>query len=257
MDWIIPANGKVYDHASAFKKWGYIDWKQNVNYTIGDIVYIYCARPYMKIMYKTQVEKVKLKFNQIVNDKEFWVDKSNYNKSSSQNYVRLRLISKFDDDRLSLNLLRQNGLKGTPQGPMKIKNTDLKIYIEEITNNYYVDRIFPESSGMQENIYEGAVISVNVNRYERSTVARNKCIEYHGCICKVCGMDFEKIYGKIGEGFIHVHHIKALSEINEEYVVDYKNDLIPVCPNCHAMLHRKVDDKFFNIEELKEIIKNK
>ena len=166
MDWIIPANKKVYDHAGVFNKWGFIERKQNVNYTVGDIVYIYCSRPYMKIMYKTQVEEVKLNFNQIVNDEEFWVDKSYYNKSSSQNYVRLRLISKFDDERLSLNVLKQNGLKGNPQRAVKIKNNDLKKYIEEITKKYELERIFPESDGIQSNIYEGAVISINVNRYE-------------------------------------------------------------------------------------------
>lgn len=48
-----------------------------------------------------------------------------------------------------------------------------------------------------------------------------------------------KQYGSLGKGFIHVHHKIPLSEIGDEYEVDYVNDLIPVCPNCHAMLHRK------------------
>lgn len=76
MDWIIPVNDKVYDHDSAFQKLGYIDWRQNVNYSVGNIVYICCTRPYKKIMYKTQVDKVKLDFSLIVNDEEFWIDKA-------------------------------------------------------------------------------------------------------------------------------------------------------------------------------------
>ena len=68
-------------------------------------------------------------------------------------------------------------------------------------------------------------------------------------------MNFEEKYGAIGKDFIHVHHKIPLSEINEEYIVDPVNDLIPVCPNCHAMLHRKINDKYLNIEELKSVIK--
>ncbi len=45
-------------------------------------------------------------------------------------------------------------------------------------------------------------------------------------------------YGEIGQGFIHVHHLKQLSDVGEGYEVDPVADLRPVCPNCHAMLHR-------------------
>ena len=38
--WMISANGKIYDHASAFEKWGYIDWRQRAKFNNGDIVYI-------------------------------------------------------------------------------------------------------------------------------------------------------------------------------------------------------------------------
>ncbi len=42
-----------------------------------------------------------------------------------------------------------------------------------------------------------------------------------------------------GVGFIHVHHKVELSSIGREYVVDPIEDLVPVCPNCHAMLHTR------------------
>lgn len=52
MDWLISANGNIYDHASAFAKWGYIDWRQgNRKYNIDDNIYIYCTRPLKRIMY--------------------------------------------------------------------------------------------------------------------------------------------------------------------------------------------------------------
>jgi hypothetical protein len=64
------------------------------------------------------------------------------------------------------------------------------------------------------------------------------CIAYFGCRCAVCGFDFEAMYGERGRGFMHVHHLVPLSIIATGYNVNPVTDLIPVCPNCHAMLHQ-------------------
>ncbi|MBI3582665.1 MAG: HNH endonuclease [Nitrospinae bacterium] len=102
---------------------------------------------------------------------------------------------------------------------------------------------------------EGAKKKITVNSYERDNSARNKCIEIHGLNCAVCKMSFKETYGSIGIGFIHVHHIKPLSEINENYVVNPETDLMPVCPNCHAMLHRPKEA--ISIESLREVYDEK
>lgn len=86
---------------------------------------------------------------------------------------------------------------------------------------------------------EGVRGLVTVNRYERDLNARKSCLEYHGFRCKICGFDPKKIYGKQFEGKIHVHHIIPLNEIGIEYKVDPIRDLIPVCPNCHMILHSR------------------
>ena len=99
--------------------------------------------------------------------------------------------------------------------------------------------------------------TVVVNRYERNPEAREKCIAAHGYKCEVCGMDFEKTYGEIGKDFIHVHHIVPISTIGNEYKLDPEKDLVPVCPNCHAMLHRGIDGKVLTVEELKTIINDR
>ena len=67
-------------------------------------------------------------------------------------------------------------------------------------------------------------------------------------------MNFEEMYGEIGKGFIHVHHIIPLNSIGKEYVVNFRNDLIPVCPNCHAMLHRTINGDSVTIEQLRNIV---
>lgn len=61
-----------------------------------------------------------------------------------------------------------------------------------------------------------------------------------------------KIYGDIAEGFIHMHHLVPLSAVKEDYLLDPVNDLLPVCPNCHAMLHRRKPP--FTPEELKALM---
>lgn len=85
---------------------------------------------------------------------------------------------------------------------------------------------------------EGALRQVTVNQYERNRKARDACVEYHGAQCQVCGLSFEERYGEIGRDFIHVHHVRPIAGPGSKKHVDPKKDLVPVCPNCHAMLHR-------------------
>lgn len=56
-------------------------------------------------------------------------------------------------------------------------------------------------------------------------------------ICKICGFDFSKVYGKLGKNFAEAHHRIPLNTNNlvRKTTID---DLITVCPNCHRMLHR-------------------
>lgn len=88
--------------------------------------------------------------------------------------------------------------------------------------------------------------------YERSRIARDKCLKYHGDSCAVCGMNFGEVYGDSAAGFIHVHHLKPMSEINSEYVIDPKEDLRPVCPNCHAVIHLRKEP--YSIREVQSML---
>ncbi len=98
-------------------------------------------------------------------------------------------------------------------------------------------------------IPEGGKTTVEVSRYERDPGARARCIKIFGTVCSVCDFEFGRIYGDIGAGFIHVHHLTPLSLIGKRYTVNARTDLRPVCPNCHEMLHRKTPP--LTIEELK------
>jgi len=65
-------------------------------------------------------------------------------------------------------------------------------------------------------------------------------------------VNLEDVYGDLAKNFIHVHHIVPLSSIGEGYQVDATQDLRPVCPNCHAMLHRSKEA--LSIDELKVLL---
>ena len=99
---------------------------------------------------------------------------------------------------------------------------------------------------------EGASVEVKVNRFERDPKARAECIRQHKAICNVCSLNFSEKYGEIGKGFIHVHHLTPVSDIDKAYKVNPTNDLVPVCPNCHAMLHTKKPP--YTPSELKKMI---
>jgi hypothetical protein len=95
----------------------------------------------------------------------------------------------------------------------------------------------PEEISSAVPLTEGAVTQIRINAYERNPAARKRCIEHHKPICAICRFDFGAVYGLAAAGFIHVHHLVPLSEIGTMYEVDPIRDLLPVCPNCHAVIH--------------------
>ncbi len=90
----------------------------------------------------------------------------------------------------------------------------------------------------ESGLPEGACTKVTVNRYERSPVNRAACIAAHGSACYICGFDFGIFYGSLGQGYIEVHHRIPVSKMGGNYIVDPVRDLVPLCANCHATVHR-------------------
>jgi hypothetical protein len=102
---------------------------------------------------------------------------------------------------------------------------------------------------------EGNKVTIAVNKYERNRKNREQCIEHYGPICSVCRFDFSVTYGDIGKGYIHVHHLDPLgAQKGRPIKVHPIEDLRPVCPNCHEMLHRT--DPPYTIEKLKSLLTN-
>jgi 5-methylcytosine-specific restriction protein A len=145
-----------------------------------------------------------------------------------------------------------------PDGPAKILGFTPELVdksLAQVGSSWYAsdDRgggRLPEELDATETCTEGAVSQVMVNRYERSADARRRCLEKHGHRCAACGFDFEAMYGAIGRGYIHVHHVVPLAEIGGEYELSPETDLVPICPNCHAMIHSTRPS--LTVEQLRE-----
>ncbi|MCT2347531.1 HNH endonuclease [Niallia taxi] len=115
-----------------------------------------------------------------------------------------------------------------------------------------------ESDLEAEQIEDGHGIEGNVKyyygkRYERDSKNRSIAIKKHGARCFACGFSFEEVYGERGKDFIEVHHINPLSTLETAVEINPEIDLIPLCANCHRMVHRR-KDTVLSIEGLKEII---
>lgn len=135
--------------------------------------------------------------------------------------------------------------------PLETKDTTpVKIAWQIIDENYNPYEVNP----VEDNILkEGKVEYAVITKYERNNEARKKCIEHYGYKCYICRFDFRKKYGEIGKDYIHVHHLNPISDIKEEYVIDPIKDLIPICPNCHAIIH--LTNPPLSIDEIKNLIR--
>lgn len=112
-----------------------------------------------------------------------------------------------------------------------------------------------ETCSLGQGLPEGALTRVAVNRYERRPANRAAAIAAHGATCKACGFNFARFYGPLGEGFIEVHHRTPVSNMGGGYVINPVKDLIPLCSNCHQMVHR--EDPPINAEELRDMLEER
>lgn len=260
--WIVPCKESIYLIDVSLKANRdnkthdtFVDWRQSNDFAVGDIVYIYKTSPVSCICYNMEVVAVGVPYDESTDNEIFWKDKSVfYEGLGSHKYVRFRLLMEYPSALYTLNSLRQNGLRGNIQSVMECKNEQLLAFLTcEFHKDEGENKTIEATSTLAYT--EGELHEVLCNKYERNTEARKACVLLNGCSCAVCGMDFESIYGVIGRGFIHVHHIVPISSIGKTYHVNPAIDLVPVCPNCHNMLHRK--EPPYTVEELQKIIGSK
>jgi 5-methylcytosine-specific restriction enzyme A len=133
------------------------------------------------------------------------------------------------------------------------RKIDEQVY-NEIVKQEYISYI--KLNDLEKDIFEseepeGALKKVYTTVYERNKKYRDEAVRTQGYACKVCEFNFKETYGEWGEGYIHVHHVRPLYLNAGPVVPNIETDLIVVCANCHAMIHRR-RDQVLTIDELKQ-----
>jgi len=119
---------------------------------------------------------------------------------------------------------------------------------------FHADIIFPEDVERDAKEYmlhaDKFIYGVKA-RFETDPEIRMKVLKQKGMSCAICGFNYESYYGDVGRGYIQIHQIIKDEKNMGEY--DLEEDFIPICENCHAILHRNRENNL-SVSELKQII---
>lgn len=239
---ILPSNIKKYDAINAFNDLNKVHWTQHNNKSlkIGDTVYIYESKPTQRIILKTKViDRDVYKYH--IDD--FKYSKSDTDFSTMRPWFTLQLIENITTN-ISFNDLKKMGLKGNIQSLRKLDS-----YIAQA-----IELLISDSTELSSiSLIEGKKIGFYTTRYERNIKNRKAAIDLHGLTCKACGFNFEQTYGSLGQGFIEVHHKRPLFLENHEVIINPSTDLVPLCSNCHRMIHKDKTNTL-TVENLKMLL---
>lgn len=99
-------------------------------------------------------------------------------------------------------------------------------------------------------------ITKEMDVIRRNPQLRQQCISRYGYQCQCCGMDFAEMYGEaLGANFIEVHHLKPISTFETDGIPeDFVENLVPLCSNCHSMIHH-IEQSDHPLRELREVYK--
>lgn len=178
-------------------------------------------------------EKAKVSFavnNELVSSEKIWPKNWHYFKSR----IDLVPIPEIGGDDELFTLLSNWAIHGI----------SLVLSLLTLEDNTSYTNLSPEK--------EGEAKEIRSIRYERSRANREICLAHKGYSCYACGFNFLERYGLLGKDYIEVHHTTPVSEMGDDYEFDIDRDLVPVCSNCHSMLHRKKPP--YTIDELQDVI---
>lgn len=143
----------------------------------------------------------------------------------------------------------------------------IKLYSNFLESKYFPHPTLPKSkktSGKtkaetktpdERVMTEGEKKHLEYEQTHRNPQLRKTCIDKYGYQCQCCGLDFVKAYGEeLGSRFIEVHHLKQISSFEGEHEVDPLTDLVPLCSNCHSMIHHGKNGPL-TLQELREAYK--
>ncbi len=154
------------------------------------------------------------------------------------------------------NMLQQGGGRYIfPSDQQQVNPEDIPLLrLVKITpKEFKADLIYPEhirKDAKEYLLHEDKFIYGVKARFETDESIRLQVLKVHGTSCGICGFNYETTYGDLGRGYIKIHQIVPAEKRLEE--LDFQHDFIPICENCHGVLHRKKNDDL-DVDELKQI----
>jgi 5-methylcytosine-specific restriction protein A len=160
--------------------------------------------------------------------------------------------TKWDDLQISMTRTYANLAESMPA--LKIALIDLLAIILSLTNLTPEMRTPQEETNHDESGFkeEGSESEVLCKKYERSRFNRQLCLSYYGFRCRACNKLMAEVYGQPGTSVIHVHHIIPVSLMGGSKTLNPIRDLVPLCPNCHNVAHRKHPP--YTLSELRDFL---
>lgn len=128
-------------------------------------------------------------------------------------------------------------------------------YTSEPSTSHATSSELNDLDNLLESGTEGRANKRYVTTYERNPKYRKQALAIHGFSCFACGFNFGEFYGDYANGYIHVHHVNPVSELEAPRSIDPETELVPLCANCHSVVHRN-QSKTLSIKELIEMIES-
>lgn len=148
--WILPSSKKRFDLEACFAEYGEVYWRITNNIKRirkGDRGYVYSSDPDKAILYRFEVVESQLPYSKIMDrDDKFSKSKGELNKEFAAKggaFVLVRANGFVDDKRLSLPILLSNGLKGAPQGAIRISQEEYKSLLDFIDAHFEEKEVKP------------------------------------------------------------------------------------------------------------------
>lgn len=141
--WLLPSSKKRFDLEACFAEFGEVYWRITNNFkrvSKGDRGYVYCSDPDKAILYRFDVVESQIHYSKVVDrDDKFSKRKDDSNKEFGTNgglFVLIRVNGTVKDKRFSLPVLLKNGLKGAPQGAIRISQDEYQPLLAFVDGNF-------------------------------------------------------------------------------------------------------------------------
>ena len=132
--WIVSSNATYFHIDDCLREVGHVYWRQHINASVGDLVYLYGTKPESRIKYLMEVMAVDLPFSDEMNDEKYWDSSQTYEvRKKYTRFMKLEFRKKITTPKLSLSELLKHGLKAAPQSPVRISQpsySELMNYIK-------------------------------------------------------------------------------------------------------------------------------